>query len=240
MICSRLLCAAVAGFVCISVGLAWNVLAQAPSAMDAPDAKRGAIIAAQGTSAGAPACAQCHAFNGVSDASGAFPRITGQSAYYLAKQLRDFTSGVRSNAIMSPIAKALSPQDITDVAAYFAAASAPFPALANPDPALVKRGEELAKVGSAARGIQACDNCHGPGAVGEPPAIPYLAGQYAFYIAFELRMWQRGLRKSSAEAMGVLAKKLTDEEITAVSLYYQQVRASAEAFDKTISSSKGE
>jgi cytochrome c553 len=116
------------------------------------------------------------------DASGAFPRITGQSAFYLAKQLRDFTSGVRSNAIMSPIAKALSPQDITDVAAYFAAASGPFPALANPDPALVKLGEELAKVGSAARGIQACGNCHGPGAVGEPPAIPYLAGQYASYI----------------------------------------------------------
>ena len=100
--------------------------------------------------------------------------------------------------------------------------------------------EELAKVGSAASGIQACDNCHGPGAVGEPPAIPYLAGQYASYIALELRMWQRGLRKNSAEAMGVLAKKLTDEEITAVSLYYQQVRASAEAFDKTISSGKGE
>ena len=56
-------------------------------------------------SVGAPACAQCHAFNGGSDGSGAFPRIAGQSAYYLGKQLRDFTSGVRANAIMSPIAK---------------------------------------------------------------------------------------------------------------------------------------
>jgi cytochrome c553 len=224
----RLLCAAAAASVCVSVGLAYNAFAQAPSGMRAPDAKRGAVIAAQGTRTGAPACAQCHAFNGVSDASGAFPRITGQSAYYLAQQLRDFTSGVRVNAIMSPIAKALSPGDIADVAAYYAAASAPFLPLAHPDPTFVKRGEELAKVGSAARGIQACDNCHGPGGAGQPPAIPYLAGQYASYIALELRMWQRGFRKNSPDAMGVVAKKLTDDEIAAVAAYYQQVRGSGE------------
>jgi cytochrome c553 len=52
----------------------------------APDVNRGAVIVAQGTAAGAPGCARCHAFNGVSDGSGAFPRIAGQSAYYLAKQ----------------------------------------------------------------------------------------------------------------------------------------------------------
>jgi cytochrome c553 len=91
-----------------------------------PDSKHGAVIVAQGTAAGAPPCAQCHAFNGVSDASGAFPRLTGQSAYYLASQLQDFASGVRASAIMSPIAKALSPDDIADVTAYFAGVNAPF------------------------------------------------------------------------------------------------------------------
>src|SRR6266850_4946069 len=85
-----------------------------------PDIQHGAVIVAQGTAAGAPPCAQCHAFNGVSDASGAFPRLAGQSAYYLAGQLRDFASGVRASAIMTPIAKALSPDDIADVTAYFA------------------------------------------------------------------------------------------------------------------------
>jgi len=83
------------------------------------------VIAAQGTLNGAPACAQCHAFNGVSDGSGAFPRIAGQSAYYLAKQLRDFTSGIRVNAIMTPVAGALTADDIADVAAYFAEIDAP-------------------------------------------------------------------------------------------------------------------
>jgi mono/diheme cytochrome c family protein len=45
-----------------------------------PDPNRGAVIVAQGTPSGAPACARCHAFTGGSDASGAFPRIAGQSA----------------------------------------------------------------------------------------------------------------------------------------------------------------
>jgi cytochrome c553 len=206
-------------------------LVQAQSGGHPADAKRGAVIVAQGTAAGAPPCAQCHAFNGVSDASGAFPRLAGQSAYYLAKQLRDFTSGVRASAIMSPIAKALSPDDIADVTAYFAGVNAPFLPLKAADPALIKRGEELAKIGSAERRIQKCDNCHGPDGAGEPPAIPYLAGQYAHYIAFTLQMWQQDYRKNSPNEMGVIAKKLDDQEIAGVAAYYQQVQSTLETVE---------
>jgi cytochrome c553 len=113
MIPGRLLYVATAGTVAVS--LAWKASAQMHSGTREPDASHGAVIAAQGTPNAAPACAQCHAFNGVSDGSGAFPRIAGQSAYYLAKQLRDFTSGVR--VIMTPIAQALTADDIADVAA---------------------------------------------------------------------------------------------------------------------------
>jgi cytochrome c553 len=204
---------------------------QAQSRSHPADAKHGAIIVAQGTAAGAPPCAQCHAFNGVSDASGAFPRLAGQSAYYLAKQLRDFASGERASAIMSPIAKALSPDDVADVAAYFASVNAPFLPLKAADAARVKRGEELAKVGSVERRIQNCDNCHGPEGAGEPPAIPYIAGQYAHYIAFTLQMWQQGFRKNSLNTMGVIAKKLDDQEIAAVAAYYQQVRSTLETVE---------
>jgi len=166
----------------------------------------------------------CALINGVSDASGAFPRVAGQSAYYLAEQLRDFASGMRSNALMTPIAKALTADDIADVTAYFAGLDAPFLPLRKPDDALVKAGEQLAKVGSESRRIQACDNCHGPGGAGEPPALPYLAGQYAPYIAFELRMWQRGYRVNSPDGMAVVARALDNREVEAVAAYYQQVR----------------
>jgi cytochrome c553 len=212
--------------VIVGFGFVWLAPATAQSAARRPDVNRGPVIAAQGTRNGAPPCAQCHAFDGSSDASGAFPRIAGQSTYYLMQQLRDFSSNVRASALMSPIAKALSPDDIADVAAYYAGVNAEFLPLASAAPALIQRGEQLAKVGSAAKDLQACDNCHGPGGIGLPPAIPYLAGQYVKYIIFELKMWQRGYRKNSPEVMFMIATKLDDQDIAALAAYYQQVPTS--------------
>ncbi|WP_128970625.1 c-type cytochrome [Bradyrhizobium tropiciagri] len=208
----------------VVLSMAWTASAQIQTAEHAPDRAHGAVIAAQGTAAGAPACAQCHAFNGVADGSGASPRIAGQSAHYLAMQLQHFASGIRDNPLMSPVAKALAPNDIADVSAYYAAINAPFLPLPTPNPTLIIQGEKLAKVGNEARQIPACNNCHGPGGAGEPPAIPYLAGQYASYIALELQMWRRGFRKSSPEEMAPLSHRLTEEDIAAVAAYYQQVQ----------------
>jgi cytochrome c553 len=210
----------------MSIGAAWvaNALPESPNRQ--PDLGRGAVIAAQGVATSVPACAQCHAYNGGSDGSGAFPRIAGQSPSYLAKQLRDYASDVRLNAVMAPIAKALASDDILDVTAYYAGINAPYLPLASPNPVLIKRGEQLAKVGDAARELQSCDSCHGPGGAGEPPAIPYLAGQYASYIAFQLTMWKRGFRNNSPDAMADVAKRLDQQEIAAVAAYFQQVDAS--------------
>jgi cytochrome c553 len=189
------------------------------------DPNHGAMIVAQGTAAGGNACAQCHAFTGSSDGSGAFPRLAGQPAAYLAEQLRDFASGARANAVMSPIASSLSADDIEDVAAYFASVETPYPPLPSMDAALVKKGEVIAESGIPTKGIPGCGSCHGAGGVGEPPTIPYLAGQYARYTALELLMWQRGFRRNNPEAMGMFSKKLDQDEIAAVAAYYQQLRS---------------
>src|SRR5208283_4029427 len=82
--------------------------------------KVGAQIVAQGTTRGAVACARCHGFDGASDGSGAFPRLDGQSAQYLAEQLRHFASGARRNALMEPIAKGLKDDEIEAVSQYYA------------------------------------------------------------------------------------------------------------------------
>src|SRR5260370_4910860 len=189
------------------------------------DPAQGAVIAAQGTAAGAPACAQCHAFTGGSDGSGAFPRIAGQSASYLSRQLRDFSSGVRSNSIMSSIARALSSDNIEDVAAYYSGAAAQFPPLANADPIIIKRGNELAEAGNSVKGIPACGACHGAEGAGESPTVPYLAGQYAHYTALQLQMWQRGFRRNSPTTMRLFANNLDDQNIAALAAYYQQLQA---------------
>ena len=205
-------------------------LAQSRSSQ--PDAKRGAVIAAQGT-AQVPACAQCHAFTGAPDSTGAFPRIVGQSAYYLAKQMHDYTSSARANAIMSPISKALSADEIADVAAYYASVDSQFPPFAAADAAIVEKGRQLARVGDAAKTVQGCNNCHGPDGAGATPAIPYLAGQYAQYISSQLQMWKRGMRNNSPESMAPIAKQLDDQQIAAIAAYYQQVRGDQQAPDTT-------
>jgi len=71
------------------------------------------------------------------------------------------------------------------------------------------------------------NNCHGPDGAGLPPTIPYLAGQYAQYIAQELRGWKSGARKTSPDSMAVIAKDLDDQEIAAVAAFYQQARVAA-------------
>ena len=219
--------------------LTFVALAQAQNQTRQPDPKHGATIAAQGTAAGAPACVQCHPISGESDPNGAFPRIVGQWAYYQSEQLRDFASGVRESAIMSPVAQALSPDDGADVAAYYAGVKAPFPSLEAGDPTLIKQGKKLAMIGDAAPQIQSCDNCHGPAGVGEPPAIPYLAGQYAQYIDSTLQTWQQGSRKNSPESMAIIAKKLDPQEVAAVATYYQQVHSSLEAKESHGATSPG-
>jgi len=212
-----------------STGAAWMAHAVAAAPTRQPDVGRGEMIAAQGVPPHVPACTGCHASSsGGSNGGGAFPRIAGQSLEYLDQQLRDFATGVRVNGVMTPIAKALSAEEIADVTAYYASVAIPFLPLASGDPNLVKRGEQLAKIGDAAKDLQSCDDCHGPDGAGEPPAIPYLAGQYAHYIASQLKQWQLGARKNSPDSMEYIAKRLGDPDIEAVAAYFQQVRSAAQ------------
>jgi cytochrome c553 len=204
--------------------------ADAQTAPRQPDAKHGADIVAHGTAAGAPPCETCHSVNGNPDGSGTFPRLFALPAYYLAKQLTDYKAGTRTSDIMQPIAQMLSADDIADVAAFYAGANAPLPSLAAPDPALVAAGQQLAMVGNAAKAVPACDNCHGPGGTGLPPAIPALAGQFAPYAVSELQLWQRGIRKNDGGAqMSDLVQRLDERDIAAVAAYYQQVKSALPA-----------
>ena len=180
---------------------------------------RGAEIVAHGTSAGAVACARCHGFDGLSGGSGAFPILANQSGAYLSKQLRDFASGTRLNAIMTPIAKALTDEEIDAVAQYYAtvrATTMPPPARS---PDLVKRGEALATTGDTARQVLPCAACHGAQGVGEPPVTPYLAGQYGQYIVSQMVMFNRGYRKNAL--MSTEARKLAEGDYEALGAYFE-------------------
>jgi cytochrome c553 len=189
-----------------------------PAQTDPP--QLGTQIVAQGTAGGAIACARCHGFDGEADGSGAFPKLAGQFPQYLAKQLRAYASGTRQNALMQPIAKGLKDAEIDSVAQYYASlrpSTLPSRPVAAP---LVARGEQLAKLGDLNLRVQACESCHGPNGQGEPPAVPYLAGQYAHYITVQIQMFRQGSRKS--QQMQDPAHDLREQDIAAVAAYFEQ------------------
>jgi cytochrome c553 len=181
----------------------------------------GSQIVAEGTTSGAVACARCHGFDGASDGSGAFPRLDGQSAQYLAEQLRHFASGARRNALMEPIAKGLKDDEIEAVSQYYASLHT----LAFPSRPVSERvrdlGKQVAEVGDLSARVQACESCHGPNGKGEPiSGVPYLGGQYSHYISVQIQMFRQGYRKS--QQMVIPAHNLSEQDIIAVADYFEQ------------------
>jgi cytochrome c553 len=73
---------------------------------------------AEAGKAKAGVCASCHGMDGHSQ-NPLWPNLAGQQEQYLAKQLKAFRDGTRSDPLMAPMAKPLSDQDIVDLAAYF-------------------------------------------------------------------------------------------------------------------------
>jgi len=171
-------------------------------------------------------CAGCHGAQGEGNPQAGFPRLAGQPKEYLRRQLDAYADGSRSNAVMSPIAKGMTPEQREAAAAHYAALAAPR-AGAQPTPASA-RGRTIAGVGDHAISVQGCDNCHGPAGAGLPPAIPYLAGLPEKYLQSALGEWKSGARNSdpSGQMQGI-GKRLTDEDIAAVAKYYAAQRPPA-------------
>jgi cytochrome c553 len=172
-------------------------------------------------------CAGCHGQHGEGHAQNNFPRIAGQPQAYLEKQLSSYANGSRPNQIMTPIAKQLSPQQMTALSSYYAALAAPTGKPPSPAAGQARmRGETLAKVGDEKLGVQACANCHGPDGIGEPPTYPYLAGQHNQYLRTALGEWKSNTRNTDpSQQMNTIARRLDDSDIDALSSYFASLRA---------------
>lgn len=168
-------------------------------------------------------CVACHTADGNS-VDPLYPKIAGQHADYIARQLALFKSGKRQNPIMLGIAMTLSDQDMLDLGAHFSTQTAK-PNIA--DEALVPLAQGLYRVGDAKRGIPACMSCHGPTGRGNPASrYPSIASQHEKYTADMLRRFRGGeIHGDEADVNGNLmrqvAASLTDAEIDALASYIQ-------------------
>ena len=187
----------------------------------------------------AAACVSCHGDNGNSVVS-SFPKLAQQHSSYLIKQLKAFKSGTRQNPMMSSIAMGLTEEDMIDIAAYYAeqeVSANQLPVLDDEDekPAateakkktdgndaiqtIIAQGSDLYRNGDLPREVSACIACHGPfGEGNKPAAFPLLKSQHADYLIKTLTDFKTDLRSNNPEnIMHMTAKKMTDEEIKAVS-----------------------
>ena len=170
----------------------------------------------------AAVCGACHGPDGNSPAPN-FPKLAGQGERYLTKQMHDIKDGKRTVLEMTGLLTNLSDQDLADLAAYFASQKGSVGAA---DPKLVARGEKLFRGGDLDKGLPACTGCHSPNGAGNAAAgFPHLSGQHATYIAKQLTDFRKEeagrANDGDAMTMRTIARKLSDEDIAALSSYIQ-------------------
>ncbi|UXI68203.1 c-type cytochrome [Tahibacter amnicola] len=167
----------------------------------------------------AAACGACHGPDGNSSDK-QYPKIAGQQADYIARQLALFKSNKRVNPVMAGFAAPLSEQDMADLGAYFASKRA---VPGNGDQALKARGEQLWRTGDTALGVPACMACHGPAGRGNSGAgYAQLSGQWTDYVVAKLKEWKSGTTWGTddrALIMPDIAKRLSEQDINAVASY---------------------
>ena len=176
---------------------------------------------AKGAATSATVCAACHTADG-SRGIPANPILQGQHVDYLVKQLGEFKSGKRENAIMKSMASLLSDDDMRNVAAFYASKQAK-PGQSK-DKATVDLGMKIWRGGIADKNVPACAGCHGPTGAGIPAQYPRLGGQHAEYVNAELGLFRSGKRANNAQMMTISAR-LSDAEMAAVSDYVEGLKA---------------
>ena len=162
-------------------------------------------------------CQGCHGGDGNSP-DGMTPKLAGQNASYIVKQLRNYQIGVRSHAIMSAVAAAVSDEDLEDIAAYFASQ----PKMQGNGSAN-NIGKDLYHRGDMSRMIVACVNCHGVVGEGKASAnsiFPVIGGQHKDYLLGQLTNFKAGDRSNSpGGVMNIMVQRMTDAELEALADY---------------------
>ena len=196
----------------LSVAASTTFASDAKAPAFKPDAAKGAQLSAT--------CLGCHTADG-SRGSPANPILQGQHPEYLVKQLTEFKSGKRKNAIMMGMVAALSEDDMKQLAAFYSAK------VAKPGFAKIKEtvllGEQIYRGGIAAKAVPACAGCHSPNGAGIPAQYPRLGGQHADYAEAQLLAFRSGVRGNNPE-MTAIAGKMNEREMKAVADYMAGLR----------------
>lgn len=167
-------------------------------------------------------CIACHAADGNSLIP-ANPRLAGQHAAYITKQLLNFKSGVRDNIVMAGMVANLTEQDMRNLGLFYE--TQPLALAEAKKNGVGSLGEKIFRSGLDVKGVPACASCHGPSGHGIPDSYPRLNAQHSEYTVSQLNLFRTDRRTNdSGMMMRSIAKKLTEEEMQAVADYIQGLR----------------
>lgn len=163
-------------------------------------------------------CQECHGMFGIGLAPSA-PKLTGQYANYIVKQLKNFQSGERKHPVMNSMADGLTDDDLLDIAAYYASNKT----MQGDGAGASQRARDIFFKGDMSRNILSCKSCHGEtgkGSYSATGSYPVIGGQHRIYLREQLRNWRKGERSNSSDGvMNVIAKSLSDAEIESLADY---------------------
>lgn len=182
--------------------------------------------AAQGQQVAAQICAACHNPDGNSTVA-ANPKLAGQHADYIYKQLRNFKAeggkpAERNSPVMGGMVAAINDQDMKNVAAWYASQKQ---VNEQAKGQVFNTAQKLYRAGDAARGLPACAACHGPAGAGIPSQYPRIGGQFSEYTEAQLKAFRAGERANDPNnMMRAVAARMSDAEIKAVADYVAGLR----------------
>jgi cytochrome c553 len=182
---------------------------------------------AKGKEIASTVCAACHNADGNS-VQAANPKLAGQHASYLLKQMKEFKAAdgkqpARVNAVMNGMIAPYTEEQMRDLSVWFAAQTQAGEQARNRE--TIEAGQKLYRAGNMAKGLPACAACHGPTGAGIPAQFPRIGGQFAEYIEAQLKAFRDESRSNDPnKIMRMVAIKMTDKEIKAVSDYISGLR----------------
>ncbi|MBY0572322.1 MAG: cytochrome c4, partial [Undibacterium sp.] len=164
--------------------------ASAPAVVKADPVKGEALYSNGDATRGLVACVSCHGAAGNSTIS-VNPKLAGQHDAYLVKQLTDFTTPARNNAVMTVFSKAMTAEDVKNVAAFLSVQKPKAGTAKNKD--TIDLGKAIYRAGIAEKNVAACAGCHSPNGAGIPAQFPRLAGQHQDYTIAQLTNFRTGV-----------------------------------------------
>jgi cytochrome c553 len=189
-------------------GYVWNKLTseRAEALRKTPDAERGKE-AFRG-------CRGCHKQDAFGRVDGTYPRLTGQYASVIIKQLTDIRAGLRFNPKMEPFISpdAVSVDEIADIAAYLSTLTT-----------IKENGKgpgDQVRAGEVLYTQKGCVKCHGSRGEGNGEKLyPALGAQHYSYLLREMELIRTMARGNSHPDMVATLRDLSTADMEALADY---------------------